>query len=560
MSTATNQSSSNLRGRLSGLVLAFVLGVATMQTVSFVRQHHDSGRNNHNPLSSTVSITHPAYHYQELKPVLRNPKHQAQQCGFFLAKSAVAPNAGLGMFVGHGGLLPNDMVGFPDICLFVQNYPTKGIEHLMTHTWGGGMWFGNREGRTRIACEGYGTIFNTMPRSHINTKLRSAIQQTTAGATRDTPNAGSITHHYGMHGVALDVIPAGSELTIDYYDWDFDEREYRGKKRPERSLDDLEENGWCIDNIDIRQSTIEHSGRGAFSKRRLNQGQVVVPAPVEVFKDRAVFKNQRPEHLFVNYCLQPKNSKMLFYPYGPGVNLIQHSSKAPNVGLQWSSKEAHQAELLTMTYDQFWEHVRPGSLILEVVALRDLAPGEELFLDYGPTWEEAWKNHVASWKPPPGAANYTYPEDMDETEVLRTVKEQEQNPYPPNLITMCNTPGEMGRESKHMEWQESGEEWWWKLAFCHVLDRKMGSNGAHVYTVALIPHKNRQKALTEDDLRYDPSIPFQERYVDINVPRRAIHWVEKPNTDDEHLPNSFRQPIEMPDDLVALVWLNFGKR
>jgi hypothetical protein len=49
-----------------------------------------------------------------------------------------------------------------------------------------------------------------MPDTHINTKLVSLIQQTTADVRRDTePAAGAITHHYGIHSVALDVIPAG---------------------------------------------------------------------------------------------------------------------------------------------------------------------------------------------------------------------------------------------------------------------------------------------------------------------------------------------------------------
>jgi hypothetical protein len=52
--------------------------------------------------------------------------------------------------------------------------------------------------------------YNTMPDTHINTRLVSPIQQTTADVRRDSePAAGAITHHYGIHSVALDVIPAG---------------------------------------------------------------------------------------------------------------------------------------------------------------------------------------------------------------------------------------------------------------------------------------------------------------------------------------------------------------
>jgi hypothetical protein len=48
-----------------------------------------------------------------------------------------------------------------------------------------------------------------------NTKLVSPALATNAGLDRATsPGAGAITHHFGIHASALDVIEAGSELTI----------------------------------------------------------------------------------------------------------------------------------------------------------------------------------------------------------------------------------------------------------------------------------------------------------------------------------------------------------
>jgi hypothetical protein len=37
-----------------------------------------------------------------------------------------------------------------------------------------------------------------------------------------------------------------------------------------------------------------------------------------------------------------------------------------------------------------------GGLASDVVALRDIQPGEEAFIDYGSEWEEAWKTHFES--------------------------------------------------------------------------------------------------------------------------------------------------------------------
>jgi hypothetical protein len=327
----------------------------------------------------------------------------------------------------------------------------------------------------------------------------------------------------------------------------------------------LEENGWCIDHLEIKQSTIPGAGRGAFVKRNLAAGTMVAPAPLQVFKDRKVFQNTNPEQLYVNYCMQPRNSKMMFYPYGPGVNLINHSPSSssssssfrthdrptPNVGLRWSKNPMHKNELLYMDFDAFWSAVKPGQLILEIHALRDLIAGEELLLDYGPAWQAAWEEHVANWRP--AVAAYVYPEDMDDTEILRTVKEQETDPYPSNLITMCMTPDKSRKTSKHVEWSEINYSWSHAMAFCHILDRNMGANGLEEYTVSLVfPAKNT--VMDPAELVFDPTIPREDLYIDTKVPRRAIRWIEKPYMDDEHLKNAFRHPIGLPDDLVPDAW------
>jgi hypothetical protein len=487
------------------------------------------------------------------QPVLRNP-HDHDQCRFYLAESAIqSEKAGLGIFAGVG-LLKGDMIGVPDICIFVSDAPKKWT-HLRSHTFGWASFFGQYEGsNSRAACEGIATTFNTMPNSHINAKLVSPIQPTNAGLERAAqPGAGAITHHFGMHAVALDVIPAGSELTIDYGDWDFDPNEKYVK--PLHSVEKLEKDGWCIDNLEVRQSFLPMAGRGAFAKRFLAAGTVIAPAPLQCFKDRKIFQKTEPEQLYVNYCLQPRDSKMIFYPYGTVVNLINHSKERANVHWQWSKNKMHHADWLKMSYDEFWDVTSPGGLILEIVASRDISPGEELFLDYGDAWEEAWNHHVEAWTPPAGAEDYVYPEDMSETDTLRTVKEQKENPYPKNLALMCNTPAWTDRKNKHMVWHEPKWDWQegmaYMMAYCHVLKRDKAENGDDIYTVSLTFHKDKAK---KADLEYDDSVPLEEQYIDYKVPRRAIRWIEKPYYDDEHLKNAFRHPIEFPENLVPDAW------
>ena len=39
----------------------------------------------------------------------------------------------------------------------------------------------------------------------------------------------------------------------------------------------------------------------------------------------------------------------------------------------------------------------PKGLVLEMFALRDIRPNEEVLLDYGPVWRRAWDAHIRRW-------------------------------------------------------------------------------------------------------------------------------------------------------------------
>ena len=81
----------------------------------------------------------------------------------------------------------------------------------------------------------------------------------------------------------------------------------------------------------------------------------------------------------------------------------------------------------------------PGATIIEAVATQDIAKGDEVFIDYGEDWEEAWNEHVRTWVPVAGSENYIYAQNMDLTEPFRTVEEQKKEPYPSNLMTVYDS-------------------------------------------------------------------------------------------------------------------------
>lgn len=315
---------------------------------------------------------------------------------------------------------------------------------------GDNAWTWGTENQVRQFCPGISTIVNTQS-ERSNMAITSIARPSNAGLTRfESPGAGAITHHYGQYHVALKDIPAGTEITYDYGDWELPGEESKVEKRimPHRSLTFLREHGMCMDNISVQASMLPHAGRGAFASRAIASGRLIAPTPLMVVHDKTTFhKNE----LLLNYMFEIEDTKMVLVPYGEGVAFINHSTK-PNVGLRWSSSNFHQSSLLETSQSEFKKKVWPGALILEFYALRFIRPGEELLLDYGPTWDQAWKEHVTNWKPR-NKKTYVYPSDLDETVDLRTVSEQESKPYAPNLATICRNPSDQKGPFEY-KWRE----------------------------------------------------------------------------------------------------------
>jgi hypothetical protein len=53
-----------------------------------------------------------------------------------------------------------------------------------------------------------------------------------------------------------------------------------GKERPQRSIEWLQENGVCVDQLIVMESEIDDTGQGAFARQGFAKGQVVSHAPL----------------------------------------------------------------------------------------------------------------------------------------------------------------------------------------------------------------------------------------------------------------------------------------
>ena len=372
-----------------------------------------------------------------------------QSCGLIMAESAL-DNGGWGVFTlkPHGANVPvaiDDVtIQMPDVRTETQDDVSVLIERF---TWAAHAAGGIFEGWSVLsAIPGIGSLANGHPGLANVISTKPDIDH--LGVTRDThPGAGAMTHYRNLQWRTKFPLSPGDEILVDYKDNWREDVSYSTQQlpaAPRKSATELEQNGMCLDNILPGKSTIDDAGKGAFSSRYIAKGAVIAPAPLIPIRHRNALKMTQfrindetgeREYIFgnqllLNYCFGHPKSSLLFFPYSPTVNLINHDSKRTNAKLQWSESRLHFGkEWLEYPLDKFNSINRTG-LLMEIVATRDISISEEILLDYGRGWEEAWNRHVQEWQPAVDVDGYVYPTDLDNQDELPLE-------LPDNLMTTC---------------------------------------------------------------------------------------------------------------------------
>ena len=236
-----------------------------------------------------------------------------------------------------------------------------------------------------------------------------------------------------------------------------------------------------------------------------------------------------------NYCFGHEDSSILFFPTVSSLQYINHSAKLPNAKLRWSTSSLNKKEWLNESLEEI--KARPSGLMIDLVATRDISLGEEVLLDYGIKWENAWHKYVKSWQPHSSSLNYDVTLTLralneDETNPIRTDEEQETHPYPRNVQINCfNSDKEDSfRVMTSMRY----------LKPCNVRARKEIGNGKYLYEVEI---KNFD--LTND-------------FVVRNFPRWAISFTRSAYTTDQSLTNTFRHEIGFDEGMFPPQWLDLN--
>jgi hypothetical protein len=338
-----------------------------------------------------------------------------------------------------------------------------------------------------------------------------------------------------------------------------------------RSLEWLKSNGICGDNIREGLSEIPQAGRGAFATRNLAKDSIVAPLPLIHIPFRRRLTMYEPDlktgqvtdksrklgqQLLLNYCFGHRESTMLLCPYGLLTSFVNHG-KVPNVALRWSdSKQSADSPILewfNKTVKDFTKQ-KFAVLIMELVALRDIAKDEEILLDYGDEWQQAWDTHVLNWKAPSeGGKSFMTAYELNRiisqsnaTIQLKTVFQQIKSPYPPNVELYFDLA--FRERSNWLDYWKKG-----KLAEYKLLE------GDELVKCDIL------RAVRARDKRYFYDIVYtywnedEEKEQNIKltrVPSEAFIFKDKPYTADFLQKHVFRHDIRIPDAIFPESWKN----
>lgn len=435
------------------------------------------------------------------------------------------------------------------------------------------------------------------------------------------------------------------------------------KKAMKRSQEWLDVHGICADSVRIGRSILPNNqaGHGAFANTHFKQGEAIMSAPLIHIADRAILDtyykveeiwngleddddedltdedaeelgiddfNKRVIHryapdigyaktgeqLMLNYVFGHRDSTMALSPYAGGVQLINHNQTLANVKMQWAvpRRSNHHPHLLKKSVAYINNKYPLGSVLgMEVVATRDIAPDEELYLDYGDEWEEAWQTHVREWEPLEGSEDYvsavdlnTRPEHVSKP-IPNTYGTNENSPFPKNVRLTMNAAW----KDKQLR-QKKGDDGITELMMWDDFDylpvefivRTGSPQNRYKYIVedeslfgTLTPDeqdrlkKKYKQAELESDVDYtkpedgaDDSLytvvvkspvhysdeelyEAEEEGIELldfekvtvkDVPRRGLKFEDLSYTTDQFLENSFREYIRIPDEIFPEAWKN----
>jgi hypothetical protein len=347
-----------------------------------------------------------------------------------------------------------------------------------------------------------------------------------------------------------------------------------------KTPDWLEKRGICVDKIAQGPSTIPDAGRGAFSTRKIKNGETIVPVPMVIVANEDLMEmytikesivrgtdqmNQEYDvnspigkQVVYNYCFGHQESSILLMPVGPMVTLVNHGSngQGANAYLEWSDHAYiyNDVELHDMTPNELASAPNPN-IVMNLIATRNIEPGEEILIDYGSDWVQAWDDYMQGYdiKHADGAwpmkAEDIMLDYLDEKFPVNL--KPDSSPYPKGVATACfietaeiedGFPRRTEDGIDILQWigPKTFDDYKGHQFFaCDLMEITESPNDGHMWNYTVLARQ-----------------PDNEVLMVMDVPHAAVTLVDLPYTSDIHTPDAFRQWIAIEDRLFPQAWRN----
>jgi len=403
--------------------------------------------------------------------------------------------------------------------------------------------------------------------------------------SRDNPHAGSYSYRHGMTYIAARDIAPGEELVVDCSDDNFDHLGLQNYKR-RNSYRANDDSYMCLDNVKIGETQLENAGKGLVAAKSIVKEDIVLSSPVVPIHRRDLFGDGTGKtaphginnyQLMLNYALGHGDSDLLLLPYGPFVNYINggggSAGQKANAVLRWHTtgeKEMDAPRRLQFHHHElFGEYAKTvmethgKGLVIDIVALDNIGAGEEIFLDYGTAWTQAYEDHVKRYQPPSNSSTYRTADQWfnnkklnPNPEFLKTVEELKTDPYPDNLQTICYYDSDAKIEKVDEETNTNYAVWedgslpHECIRPCDILERYPDpeeEEGEMLYTAEMM-HFEGEENYWFCNMKAGKHIA---RDLDFD----GILIVDKPYSHDIFLEQAFRHEIGVPDNFYPREWL-----
>jgi hypothetical protein len=155
---------------------------------------------------------------------------------------------------------------------------------------------------------------------------------------------------------------------------------------------ELVSHGVCLSDFAIDTSTVTFAGLGVFSVKQYKAGDVVSVTPVIVLPKDEAIEASGATCVLINYCITDARSSVALLPITVFA-LVNHAGVNANLEIDWffwdeSSRDRLHRSAQEVSGQAF------ADMYISYRATRDIAVGDEFFIDYGPNWVDQWNEYV----------------------------------------------------------------------------------------------------------------------------------------------------------------------